>query len=191
MTMPLLFAIVGAVLLVIVVVVGFIATRPESFRIERSAPISASPEVVFSLINDFHHWGRWSPWEKLDPAMKKTFEGAAAGPGAIYAWAGNSKVGEGRMTLLESKPGELVTIKLEFFKPFKATNQATFQLRPTAAGSQVHWIMDGKKNFMMKAFTIFMDMDKMVGKDFEEGLANLNTAAQAETQGRGLAAPKP
>jgi hypothetical protein len=184
---PLLIAIVIAVV-VIVAVVAFIATRPDSFRIQRSAPIKAPPDVVFSLINDFHEWAQWSPWEKLDANMKKTFEGPSAGPGAIYAWTGNKKVGEGRMTLLESKPGELVLIKLEFFRPFKATNQATFQLAPSEAGTQVAWIMDGKSNFMHKAMSVFMNLDALVGKDFEQGLANLNTAAQAETQRRRHAA---
>jgi Polyketide cyclase / dehydrase and lipid transport len=179
---PIIVGIGTVVLVLIVALVVFIATRPESFRIERSGQISAPADVVFALINDFHQWGRWSPWEKLDPSMNKTFEGPSAGPGAIYAWTGNSKVGQGRMTLLESKAGEFVSIKLEFFKPFAATNQSTFRLAPSGGGTQVNWIMDGKNNFMGKAFSVFMNMDAMVGKDFEQGLANLNTAARAELQ---------
>ena len=179
-----------AAVVLIVAGLAFIATRPDTFRIERSGQIGAPPDVVFSMINDFHQWGRWSPWDRLDPGMKKTFEGPHAGPGSVYSWAGNNKVGEGRMTNLESKPGELVAIKLEFFKPFKATNQGNFTLSPSQSGTRVSWSMDGKKNFMAKAFHLVMDMDAMVGKDFEKGLANLDTAAQAEEkrlQGNALA----
>lgn len=172
--------VVGAVLLAFVLfMVIFIATRPDTFRVERSAQINAPADVVFGLINDFHKWGQWSPWEKLDPNMKKTFEGPTAGPGAIYAWV-SEKVGEGRMTLLESKPGDSVIIKLEFIKPFAATNQASFKLIPTGDGTLVTWAMDGKNNVMGKAFSLFMNMDKMVGKDFEQGLTNLNTLAQSQ-----------
>ena len=106
--------------------------------------------------------------------MKKTFEGPSSGPGAIYAWNGNNEVGEGRMTIVESKPGELVTMKLEFSRPFKCTNEVNFKLEPSGGGTRVSWIMDGKNNFMTKAMSLFMNMDKMVGKDFEQGLANLN-----------------
>src|SRR5262249_18024792 len=163
----------------IVAALAFIATRPEDFRIERSARISAPPDAVFSIINDLRQWGRWSPYDKRDPNMKKTFEGPSAGPGAMYSWNGNNDVGEGRLTILESKPGELVSMKLEFSRPFKANNQVNFKLAPSDGGTRVSWIMDGKNNFITKAMSIFMDMDKMVGKDFEQGLANLNTLAQA------------
>ena len=114
--------------------------------------------------------------------MKKTFEGPSAGPGAIYTWNGNNQVGEGRLTIVDSKPGELVSMKLEFSRPFKATNEVNFKLVPSEGGTRVSWIMDGKNNFMSKAMSVFMDMDKMVGKDFEQGLANLNTVAQADTR---------
>jgi uncharacterized protein YndB with AHSA1/START domain len=171
-----------AVVVVIVGLFAFIATRPNSFHVERSAEVGAPAGAVFPLINDFHEWAQWSPWEKMDPTMKKTFEGPSAGPGAVYAWSGNNKVGEGRMTILESKPAERVVIKLQFFKPFAATNQATFTLAPAAAGTRVTWSMDGRNTLMGKVFSLFMDMDKMIGKDFEKGLANLNTAAQAVTQ---------
>jgi hypothetical protein len=167
---------------VIMVLLAFIATRPENFRIERSAEVRAPADVIFALINDFREWPRWSPYEKLDPNMKKTFEGPATGPGSVYIWSGNNKAGEGRATILESKPGELVSIKLDFVRPFAATCYANFALTPSQAGTRVTWSMDGKNNFMAKAFSLVMNMDKMVGKDFEEGLANLNTAAQAETQ---------
>jgi len=154
----------------------FIFTRPDSFRLERSAQIAAPANAIFPLINDFHEWHRWSPWEKLDLNMTKTFDGASAGPGAIYSWSGNKKAGEGRMTLLESSPDNRVSIKLEFMKPFKCTNHAVFQLAPEGSGTQVNWIMTGNNNFMGKMFYPFMD--KTVGKDFEQGLANLNSVAQ-------------
>ena len=114
--------------------------------------------------------------------MKKTFAGSNDGPGAIYTWNGNSQVGEGRLTIMESKPGELVSMKLEFSRPFKATNQVNFKLAPSEGGTRVSWIMDGTNNFMSKAMSLIMNMDKMVGKDFEQGLANLDTVAQAETR---------
>lgn len=173
-----------AVLVIIGGLLVFISTRPESFRIERSAQVKAPVDVVFALINDFHQWALWSPYEKLDPDMKKTFEGPPAGPGASYAWSGNNKSGEGRMTILENKPGELITIKLEFTRPFSATNQTTFKLEPSGNGTRVSWIMEGKNTFMGKAMSAFMSMDKLLGKDFEQGLANLDAAAQARVQER-------
>jgi len=169
-------------LVVLVAMLGLIATRPASLRIERSAPVSAPGDVVFSIINDLHQWDKWSPYDKLDPGMKKTFEGPSTGPGASYAWNGNDKVGEGRMTILESKADELVSMKLEFSRPFACTNHVRFELVPAQAGTRVSWIMEGKNSFIGKAIGLFMDMDAMVGKDFEQGLANLNTVAQAETQ---------
>jgi hypothetical protein len=179
---PTIIGIVVVVLILVVAALALIATRPENFRIERSARISAPPDVVFSIIDSLRQWGRWSPYDKRDPNMKKTFEGPSAGPGAVYSWNGNNEVGEGRLTILDSKPGELVTMKLEFSRPFKATNQVNFKLVPAEGGTRVSWIMDGKYNFITKAMSLIMSMDKMVGKDFEQGLANLNTVAQAETQ---------
>jgi len=168
------------ILILIVGFIAFVATRPTDCHHERSARISAPPDVVFAKINDFHQWVQWSPYEKLDPNMKKTFEGSSAGVGAVYSWAGNDKAGEGRATITESKPGELVSMKLEFFKPFAAICQANFTLVPAEGGTRVTWSMDGKNNFMAKAVSIFMDMDKMIGKDFEEGLVNLNRVTQAD-----------
>lgn len=172
------------VVVVLVAVLALIATRPAGFRIQRSAQISAPGVEVFSIINDLRQWEKWSPYDKRDPAMKKTFEGPASGPGAIYAWDGNDKVGAGRMTILESKPGELVSMKLQFFRPFACTNQVNFILVPSGTGTHLTWAMDGKNTFMGKAMSLVMNMDKMVGKDFEQGLANLNTVVQ-----RGKAAP--
>jgi hypothetical protein len=168
-----------AVLVLIIATVAFIATRPPSFRYQRSAHVSAPPHSVFAIINDLHQWSRWSPYDKRDPNMKKSFGGPAEGPGASYTWNGNNQVGEGRLTIQESKPDEVVRMKLEFSRPFKATNEVNFVLVPSEGGTRVSWIMDGKKNFMSKAMSLVMDMDKMVGTDFEQGLANLNTVAQA------------
>ena len=170
---------IGIAVLVVLAALGIvIATRPAHFRVERSALVHAPPAAVFPLIDDFHNWPKWSPWEKLDPNMKKTFSGAPAGTGAQYAWAGNDKAGEGRMTIMDSKPSELVSVKLEFLKPFAATNLATFKLTPSGADTQLTWSMEGENGFVAKAFCMVMDMDAMVGKDFEEGLANLDKLAQ-------------
>jgi carbon monoxide dehydrogenase subunit G len=177
-----LITILIIVAVVIAALVAFIATRPPDCRYERTAQVSAPPDVVFSIINDLHQWGEWSPWEKRDPNMQKTFEGPSAGPGAIYIWNGNNDVGEGRLTILNAKPGEVVTMKLEFMRPFKATNEVNFKLAPSHGGTRVSWIMDGKRNFMMKAMSLFMNMDKMIGKDFEQGLASLNTVAQEKVR---------
>jgi Polyketide cyclase / dehydrase and lipid transport len=169
---------IGVMVLLILGALAFIATRPDDFRIQRSAQVDASPDAVFSIINEVRRWGEWSPYEKRDPNMKKTFEGPPSGPGASYSWNGNNDVGEGRMTIVQSKPGELVSMKLEFSRPFKCTNEVNFKLAPSDGGTRVSWMMDGKHNIMMKAMSLFMDLDKMVGKDFEDGLANLNCLAQ-------------
>lgn len=171
-----------ALVAVIAVLLVVIATRPSTFQIERSATIAAPAEVVFASLNDFHRWSDWSPWEKIDPNMKRTFEGAASGVGAIYGWTGNDEVGEGRMTITESKPAEKIGIKLEFIKPWSATNQTVFTLKPAGDKVSVTWTMSGTNGFMMKAFSMFMNMDEMVGKDFEKGLASLATVAQAEAK---------
>jgi hypothetical protein len=178
--MQIVVGIVAIFAVIIVALAAYISTRPDDYRVERSAHINAPRDVVFSIINDLRQWGSWSPFEKRDPNMKKTFEGPSSGPGAIYEWNGNSDVGEGRLTIVDTKPGELVTMKLEFSRPFKCTNQVNFKLDATERGTRVSWIMDAKNNFMMKAMSLFMNMDKMVGKDFEQGLANLDTVAQAQ-----------
>ncbi len=168
---------------IVVVFVLFVATRPSAFRIVRSATIAAPPEVVFAQVNDFRAWQAWSPWEKKDPNLRRTYEGPPAGRGAVYAWAGNKEVGEGRMTLTESRPAELIRIKLEFFKPVAATNTAEFTVQPRGAGgggqTDVTWSMTGHNGFMAKAFCMFMDMDKMVGSDFEKGLAQMKTVTES------------
>jgi uncharacterized protein YndB with AHSA1/START domain len=171
---PLLIGV--AIVLAFLVVV--VATLPAKFRVERSIIIAAPPERAFAEVNDFHRWPGWSPWEKLDPTMKKTFEGAAAGPGSIYSWVGNPKVGQGRMTIEATTPPSLVKLKLEFLKPWKATNATTFSFERDGASTKVTWAMDGERNFVMKAFGIFMDLDKLVGGDFERGLAALKGVAE-------------
>lgn len=166
-------------LVLLVVVAGFaafVATRPAEFRLTRERTLAAPPDVVHSYLNDFHKWGDWSPWEKLDPTMKRDHSGAPAGPGAVYHWEGNDKVGEGRMTITDSHAPQSVTINLEFIKPFAATNTTQFDLTPSGTGTHVTWSMSGHNNFIAKAMCIFMDMDKMVGPDFERGLANLDAA---------------
>jgi len=175
-----------AVLLAILLVV--VATRPSTYRVERSATAAAPADVVYAQIADFHRWAAWSPWEKLDPGMKKTFEGPAMGQGAGYHWSGNDKVGEGSMTVTSARPGEQVVIRLEFLKPWASTNTTTFQLAPEGGGTRVAWIMEGHNDFMGKAVTLFMDMDKMIGADFERGLAQLKSVAEAETA-KGAPAP--
>jgi len=166
-------------LVLILAAVLFVATRPNEYRVERSATFAAPPEAVFAQIDDFHRWADWSPWEKLDPQMQRSFGGAASGVGAEYHWVGNNQVGEGQMTITESQPNDRVAIKLEFLKPWASTSLATFTLAPDNAGTRVTWAMDGKHNFMSKAMCIFVSMDKMIGADFERGLAALGTVAAA------------
>jgi len=163
---------------VVAVVLIYAATRPDSYSVQRSATIKAPPEKVFALINDFHNWSAWSPWEKLDPAMKRTHSGAAAGQGAVYAWLGNSDVGEGRMEITESVPSSKVGIKLDFITPFESKNTTLFTLQPQGDSTQVTWLMQGPAPYVTKLMTVFVSMDKMIGKDFEAGLANMKTAAE-------------
>ncbi len=168
-----------ALAVVLVLFLGVVAMQPADFRVSRSTSMAAPPSAAFDQVNDFRRWEAWSPWAKLDPNMKVTYSGAESGVGAIYAWAGNEQAGEGRMTILESKPGELVSIKLEFLKPFEATNTAEFSFKPEGAGALVTWSMFGKNSFMGKAIHLFMNMDKMVGGDFEKGLAQMKVAAES------------
>ena len=168
-------------LLVVIVIVFVIvaALQPADYRVVRSANISAPPAAVFAQVNDFHKWEAWSPWAKLDPAAKNSFDGAPAGPGAVYTWAGNSKVGEGRMTLTESHPDDLIRIKLDFIKPFPSTSTTEFTFKPAGDQTAVTWAMSGQKGFVSKAFCMFMNMDKTVGGDFERGLVQLKAVAEA------------
>jgi len=155
-----------------------VALQPSEFRIIRSATIAAPPAVVFEQINDLHKWNAWSPWAKLDPNSKITFDGAPAGVGASSAWVGNKEVGEGRMTITESKPGELILMRLEFVKPFVGTNITEFTFKPEGAGTAVTWSMSGHNNFIGKAMGLIMNCDKMVGGQFEKGFANLKAVVE-------------
>ena len=156
----------------------FAATKPDGFSVQRSATIKAPPEKIFAVLNDFHRWTEWSPWEKLDPAMKRTLGGAANGKGASYAWEGNSKAGAGRMEIIESVPASKVGIQLDFIKPFEGHNIAEFTLTPQGDATQVNWRMHGPAPFVSKLMQVFVSMDTMIGKDFEEGLANLKAVAE-------------
>ena len=168
---------------VVIVFVAIVAMQPSDFRVARTAVIAAPAPTVFAQVNDYRNWKAWSPYEKLDPAMKKTYEGAAAGTGAIYTWAGNERAGIGRATITESRPGELIRIKLEFLRPFAATNTAEFTFKPEGDRTAVTWSLIGTRNFTLKALGLFMDMDKMVGGQFEEGLAQLKSVAEAAPRG--------
>ncbi|HKQ69777.1 MAG TPA: SRPBCC family protein [Polyangiaceae bacterium] len=159
-----------------------VALQPSEFRVERKIDIAASPAVVFPFVSDFHNWNAWSPWEKLDPTMKKTFSGAGQGKGAVYEWQGNDKVGSGRMEITSVRDNEDVIIKLDFIAPFEASNTAEFTLSPKSSGTTVTWAMSGKNGFMSKAFSMFMNMDKMIGGDFEKGLADLKKLAEERAQ---------
>jgi autotransporter translocation and assembly factor TamB len=172
------------VAVVLVALCGVIAMQPAEFSVQRSATVKASPDIAFGLVNDFHRWGEWSPWDKLDPNQKTTFEGAAMGTGAKYGWSGNDQVGEGRMTIEESKANEFVRIKLEFIRPFASTNLTTFTFSPAAEGVTVTWKMEGQNDFIGKTFSLFMNMDAMLGKDFDNGLAAMGKIAETETQKR-------
>lgn len=168
---------------VVIMFVAIVAMQPSDFRVARTAVIAAPAPAVFAQVNDYRNWKAWSPYEKLDPAMKKTYEGAAAGTGAIYTWVGNSQAGEGRATITESRPSELIRINLEFLKPFAATNTAEFTFKLAGERTAVTWSLTGTRNFMFKAVGLFMNMDKMVGGQFEEGLAQLKSVAEAAPGG--------
>jgi len=167
-----------ALAVIVVGLVVVVATRPSEFRVARTVTMSAPAPAVFAQVNDFHNWEAWNPWGKIDPAMKQAYEGAPAGTGAVYTWAGNNEVGEGRMTIIESRPSELIQIKLEFFKPFAATNTAEFTFKPEGNQTAVTWSMFGEKNFMAKAVHLFMNMDKMIGGQFENGLASMKSIVE-------------
>jgi len=170
--------ILGVLAFLVVAVLVAAALQPDTFRVQRSTFVNAPPDKVFALIDDFHAWGSWSPWEKLDPGLRRTHSGAPSGQGAIYAWVGNPKVGSGRMEILESSPPSRLLIKLDFLKPFEAHNQAEFALVAEAAATRVTWAMTGPQAFPMKLMGLFMNMDRMVGNDFEKGLASIKAIAE-------------
>ena len=169
------------IVLAIALLLAIAASRPDQFRIERSATIKASPERIFPLINDLHRWQAWSPYEKKDPAMERTYEGPSSGAGAAYGWNGNKNIGSGRMEISQSVPSSRVNLKLDFFTPFKASNTAEFVLEPQGDATRVIWAMQGRANFMSKLMGLVFNFDKMVGKDFEDGLVNLRTLSEGTT----------
>ncbi len=166
-----------AVLVVVGAVLVLAAFRPDSFRIQRAATIKAPPEKIAAVLSDFHGWEAWSPWEKMDPALKRSYSGAAKGKGAVYAWQGNREVGEGRMEITEAAPSR-VAIDLDFVKPFEAHNKVVFTLVPKGDSTEVTWAMQGPLPYVAKVVHVVFDMDGMVGKQFETGLANLKAVAE-------------
>jgi hypothetical protein len=169
--------IVSAILLAlaIIAVVLFAATKPSTFSVRRRASVNAPAEKIFAVLSDFHQWRGWSPWENRDPELKRSYEGSDRGKGAVYAWDGNKNVGAGRMEILEATTPSKILIKLDFFKPFETHNTAEFTMLPQDNATDVNWAMQGPAPFMHKVMQVFMNMDKMIGRDFETGLANLKT----------------
>jgi uncharacterized protein YndB with AHSA1/START domain len=163
--------------LLIAAVLVYAATKPDTFRIERSTTIKAPPEKINAYLSDFKQWAAWSPWEEKDPSMKRTHSGSASGKGALYAWEGNNKVGSGSMEVLDVQP-QKVTVKLDFLKPFEAHNTAEFVLEPQGDSTKVTWAMFGPSTYISKVMTTVFSMDKMVGPDFEAGLARLKASAE-------------
>jgi len=175
----------GVVVLVAVLLL-IVSLQPSTFRISRTGEVQASPEVVFTILNDLRQGNLWSPFEQVDPEMEKTYSGPETGVGAVCRWEGNDEAGAGTMTIEESHPNDLVRIKLEMARPMATTSEVRFELSPTTSGTQVNWIMEGKNSFTGKAISMFVNIDQMIGKEFEEGLNNLNKVASQSK----LKAPK-
>lgn len=176
---------IGIPLVLLLLLAGFavvVAMQPSEFRLTRSAQMAAPPEKVFEQVNDFHNWGAWSPWTKLDPDAKISFDGPSAGKGARFSWVGNENMGEGSMEILESRPHELIRLNLKFVKPMQDTALTEFAFQPAEDQTVVTWTMSGENNFMEKAVCMFMNMDQVVGGSFEEGLANIKKIVEAEPQ---------
>ena len=171
-----------AIAVIVVVFLIVVAMQPSEFRVTRNATMSAPAPAVFAQVNELKKWEAWSPWAKMDPAMKQTYEGPAAGVGAISSWAGNNAVGEGRMTITESRSNELVRFNLEFFKPMAGTSTAEFTFKPEGNRTSVTWSMTGQNNFIAKAVCLFMSMDKMLGGQFEQGLVQMKSVVEATSK---------
>lgn len=167
---------------VILVFLIIVAMQPADYQVTRSATVATPPDVVFPHVNELKKWAAWNPWEKLDPNMKLTYDGPASGAGASYSWVGNSDVGEGRMTITDSRLNESVKTKLEFFKPMAGVSDAVFTFKPQGNQTVVTWAMTGKNNFIGKAICMFMNMDKMIGGQFEKGLADLKSVAEGSAK---------
>ncbi len=170
--------VVGVILVGVIAILGIAATKPDNFHVERSLSIKASPDQIFPNINDYRKWTAWSPWEKVDPNMKRTYSGPESGVGAKYAWVGNDDVGTGDMEILTAEPSK-VEIKLHFVKPFEGTNRAIFTMQPEGDATKVTWAMDGDSPFMCKVMQVFISMDACCGKEFEKGLASLKTISES------------
>ena len=169
-----IIAIIAVVLAIVIAIVLILAaTKPNTFSVRRATTVKAPPERIFPLINDFRQWGSWSPYENKDPAMKRSYSGAADGKGAVYGWEGNKNVGSGRMEILDTSEPSKIVIKLDFFTPFEGHNTAEFTMLPQGDVTNVTWLMHGPVPFMGKIMHVLMNIDRMVGKDFEIGLANL------------------
>lgn len=169
-----IIAIVVVILAIAIAAILVLAsTKPSTLRVQRTIRIKAPAEKIFPLIDDFHQWLKWSPYETKDPAMKRTYSGAERGKGAAYAWDGDKNVGSGRMEILESSPSQTIVIKLDFFTPFEGHNAAEFTMLPQGDATHVTWVMYGPANFMSRLIQVFMNLDRMIGRDFEAGLANL------------------
>jgi uncharacterized protein YndB with AHSA1/START domain len=167
-----------AVVVLVAAVLIFAATRPDTLRVERTVTIKAPAAKIFPFINDFHNWGSWSPYEKRDPNMKRTFSGAPSGKGAVYEWQGNSEVGAGRMEITDASAPSKIVIKLDFIAPFEGHNTAEFTMQPSGDATTVTWLMHGPNRYLGKVIGVFMNMDKMIGSDFETGLSNLKLATE-------------
>ncbi len=176
MTLWLIPAVLAAPIVVVLLVA---AVRPAGFRVERRTSIAATPERIFGFLEDFHRWPAWSPWEKLDPAMTRTHSGAPSGVGAVYEWRGNKKVGRGRMEILEATAPSRLLVQLDFLEPWAARNRTEFTLAPAAGDTEVTWSLSGTSPFMMRVMGVFVSMDRLVGRDFARGLANLKAAAES------------
>ncbi len=172
--------ILAAVAIIIIALIIIISRQPDTFHLSRSTKIAALPEAIFPHVNELKKWSAWSPFEKMDPEMKKTFAGPDSGVGSSMAWVGNSQAGEGAMTITESKPSELVKFRLDFKKPMESTSNAHFTFKPEGDQTVVTWEMDGANSFMSKTFQLFMDLDKMVGGQFDDGLAKLKSVVEAK-----------
>ena len=172
-----MFEIIAIIVVVLAIVIAIVlilaATKPNTFSVQRATTVKAPPERIFPLINDFHQWGSWSPYENKDPAMKRSFSGAADGKGAVYGWEGNKNVGSGRMEILDTSEPSKIVIKLDFFTPFEGHNTAEFTMLPQGDATNLTWLMRGPAPFMSKVMQVFINLDNMIGKDFEIGLANL------------------
>ena len=176
--MSTVLAIIALVIVLAIVIILVLAMRkPATFRLERSTTIKAPPENIFPFVNDFHRWMTWSPWEKMDAELKRSYGGAESGKGATYGWEGK-KAGTGRMEIIEAKPSSKILIKLDFMKPFEAHNTAEFTFTPQSDGTRVDWAMFGPNIFMARLMSTVINTDKLIGKDFEKGLAALKAAAE-------------